>query len=189
MNAPSVAHVANPSFVEFEAVLDHAGQSNATLRRAFVQRFFDFMLGQRMNVNAEGLVHDVLESVVASFAATYEANVAAPDDTSPPYYYGGVADWLNAAMFEEDTADIINNEVTKRIVELGRKYPDVMNDELFIETENVTPIMLLNKWLDHIELLSELGEGRPYVRVRRVLTILGRCHELLLAHAVTNEGR
>ena len=79
MNAPSVAHVANPAFVEFEAVLDHAAQSNATLRRAFVKRFFDFMLGQRMNVNAEGLVHDVLESVVASLAATYEANVEAPD--------------------------------------------------------------------------------------------------------------
>jgi hypothetical protein len=189
MNAPSVAHVANPSFVEFEAVLDHAAQSNATLRRAFVKRFFDFMLGQRMNVNAEGLVDDVLESVVASLAATYEANVAAPDDTSPPYYYGGVADWLNAARLGEDTANIINNELTGRIIELRRKYPDVMNDEIFIETENVMPHVLLNKWLDHIELLSELGEGRAYVPVRRVLTILARCHELLLAHVVTNEGR
>lgn len=189
MNAPSVAHVAHPSFVEFEAVLDHAAQSDATLRRAFVKRFFDFMLGQRMNVNAEGLTHDVLESVVASFAATYEAHVAAPHDTSPPYYYGGVADWLKTTMLEEGTADIINNEVINRLVELRRAYPDVMQDELFIEKEHVASVILLNKWLDHIELLSELGEGRPYVPVRRVLTILSRCHELLLAHVVTNEGR
>jgi hypothetical protein len=190
MNAPSVAHVASPSFVEFEAVLDHATQSNATLRRALVKRCFDFMLGQRMNVNTEGLVHDVLEGVVASFAATYEANVTPPNDgTSLPYYYGGVAEWLKVARLGEDTADIIDSEVTRRIVGLRAEYADIMNKDMFNEPNYISPKCMLNKWLDHIELLSELGEGRAYVPVRRVLTILARCHELLLDHVTTNEGR
>lgn len=190
MNPPSVAYAYHPSFIEFEAVLDHATQSNATLRRAFVKRFIDFMLGQRMNVNAEGLVHDVLEEVVVGFVAAYEASVAtATDDTGHPYYYGSVAEWLKMTKLDHSAADIINVEITKRIVELRNKYADEMSDEMFIEVDHLSPSHLINKWLDHIELLSELGEGRSYVSIRRVLTILARCHELLIAHVVTNTGR
>lgn len=190
MNAPSVAFAFHPSFIEFEAVLDHAAQSEATLRRAFVKRFFDFMLAQRMNFNVEGVVHDVLEEVVIGFVDTYEANIAPPTDSGPQSrYYGGVADWLRKHRLDETTVEIIDSELTKRLLTVRSKHNDVMEDELFNESDQLPPSHLVNKWLDHIELLNEIGEGRRYVSVRRILTILARCHKLLLAHVVTNEGR
>ncbi|MGJ3628503.1 hypothetical protein AB5I41_19035 [Sphingomonas sp. MMS24-JH45] len=80
MNFPMVTYPPGPSFVEFEAVLDHVTHSDAVLRRAFVKRFFDFMLAQRMNVKGDGLTHIVLAEVTATFTATYEANIVVPPE-------------------------------------------------------------------------------------------------------------
>jgi hypothetical protein len=105
------------------------------------------------------------------------------------FHYNGVTDWLKYAKLDAPTKDIIDVELAERLSDLRSDNPKLMFNEMFQDSDEVASKATANLWLDHIELLSNIGDGQPYIPIRRILTILGRSHELLIAHVVTNTGR
>jgi hypothetical protein len=171
---PAIAIPHFPSLSEVEAVVDQAMQSKGTLRRAFVDRLFDHMLSKRSNAKGDGFVHAALGDVVAEFGPLYAANVP-----TPPLSFDHAIEWVCHHKFKKDMLGVVYERLQCRINVAVNEYRVELSAMEFVATNEDTPLSTLNRWLDHIDILFECGEGRPYISIRRYFSILVRSAELI----------
>lgn len=190
MNVPMVAIPQAPHLHEFERVVDYAAQSKAVVRQAFVERFFDFMLGQRMNCKADGLVQQVMRETVESFADVYTGAINIPVDHAwgADLWFGYASDTFeHGNKLPANTKTMIANELARRLLYLQMNNRKLMLNELFVVEGDEEPHFVINRWIDHTKLLSDIGEGLPYILIIRTMTILSRSYELLVAYVGVND--
>lgn len=182
-----------PSLSDFESVVDKAVKPGI-YRETFIRMFFDEMSKRRMNCNMDGAIREVALKAAHALSDAYAANVSfegAPSDIPSPTFWN-VAGFIEHAIIGETSfAGVIESEISARLFELWARYNHDRGefDDLFEYDKDDIAIDVCRTWLDYIELLKETAEYKSLVSLRRDLTILCRCYELLVTHFATNTSR